>query len=185
VTFLGRIFERTGPLADAEAFASFYESTHLNVFRFIMALRGGVQDEAEDITAEAYLRAWKNRLQFDGSPDDALGWILTIARRILIDRYRFASRVAEIDLLDNVADEAPDIESILVVGEQMEQVLKALQNLSDMQREIMILRHMLGWRVTQIAAHLNIPENTVSVNLRRALKRTQETLASQGGSNER
>jgi len=178
VTFLARFFERTGPLAEPEAFASFYASTHLNVFRYIMALCGGLQAEAEDITAEAYLRAWKHRGQFDGSPAAALGWVLTIARRILIDRYRRAARAPETDLPDDLPDVAPDAESILVAEEQIGQILSALQNLPENARTVIVLRYVLGWRVNQIADHLEMPENTVSVTLRRALKRLQAMLPS-------
>jgi RNA polymerase sigma-70 factor, ECF subfamily len=184
VSFLARLFERTQPLANAEAFASFYESTHLNVYRYLMALRGGAQDEAEDITAEAYLRAWKNRHQFDGSAEAAFGWILTIARRILIDRYRLAARAPETGLVDDLPDATLDAESLLVDAEQMEQVLTALHELPEHQREMIVLRYVLSWRVNQIAEHLEIPENTVSVNLRRAVKQVYDLLISQGDSYE-
>ena len=184
MTFLARLFERTQPLASAETFASFYESTHLNVYRYIMALRGGRQDEAEDITAEAYLRAWKNRHQFDGSADAALGWVLTIARRILIDRFRIFSRLPETDLVDDLPDATLDAESILVAEERSGNVITALLTLPENQREIIVLRYVLGWRVNQIADHLGILENTVSVVLRRTLKRLQGMLASEGGPND-
>lgn len=187
MTFLARFFERTGPLTEPEAFASFYESTHRNVYRYIMALHGGLQAEAEDITAEAYLRAWKHRGKFDGSPAAALGWVLTIARRILIDRYRRAARAPETDLPDDLPDAAPDAESIFLVEEQIGQLLFALQNLPENAREVIALRYVLGWRVNEIADHLEMPENTVSVTLRRALKRLQAMLPSptEGPSHER
>ncbi|TLN05422.1 sigma-70 family RNA polymerase sigma factor, partial [bacterium] len=47
------------------------------------------------------------------------------------------------------------------------------------------LRYVLGWRVNQIAVHLNMPENTVSVSLHRALHRLQDHLARQGAAYER
>lgn len=138
--FFKRFNEGARPLADAGAFAHFYESTHLNTFRYIMALTGGLESQAEDITAEAYLRAWKNRLSFKGSSDAALGWILIIARRILIDRYRLmTTHPAGEDLSDDIADDNPDIEAILLTQELSGQIMAALQKLPEKQREMVVL----------------------------------------------
>ncbi len=180
MTFLANLLNRPQPLADPEAFAGFYERTHLSVFRYLMALRGDAA-EAEDITAEAYLRAWKSRHSFQGSPEAALGWILTIARRRLVDQYRSNSaRPVQAELSEELADEAQDAEAIFVDQEQIEQVLAALRSLPEQPREIVVLRYVLGWRVNEIAAHLDMPENNVSASLGRAVRRIQRSLESQG-----
>ncbi|MEN6436125.1 MAG: sigma-70 family RNA polymerase sigma factor [Anaerolineaceae bacterium] len=185
-----RIFEkfatRTHPLDDQDTFALFYENTHQNTYRYVMALNGGFERQAEDITADAYLRAWKNRRSFTGTSDAAFGWLLTITRRIIIDKYRAASsRPTEADLIDYIEDDKPDAETVLLGKEVSEQVIKALQYLPENRRDMVVLRYMLGWRVNQIAEHLAMPENTVSVSLHRSLKQLQEALALQGVSNER
>jgi RNA polymerase sigma-70 factor (ECF subfamily) len=174
------------PLEDPDTFAQFYENTHQNTYRYIMALTGGIESLAEDITADAYLRAWKYRHRFTGSSDAAFGWVLTIARRILIDKHRTtSSHPPDTDLADNVVDDRPEAETILLSQELTGQVIEALQRLPENQREMVVLRHVLGWHVNQIAQHLAIPENTVSVSLRRSLKRLQEILVLQGVQYER
>jgi DNA-directed RNA polymerase specialized sigma24 family protein len=50
---------------------------------------------------------------------------------------------------------------------------------------MVILRYVLGWQVNQIASHLSMPPNTISVSIHRSLKQLQEFLALQGVSNER
>ena len=64
------------------------DQTHLAVYRYVYGLTGGPQQEVEDITAETYLKAWHARRRFSGNEDAATGWLLQIARRLVIDSYR-------------------------------------------------------------------------------------------------
>jgi RNA polymerase sigma factor (sigma-70 family) len=167
-------------LVQPDDFSRFYEQAHLSVFRYVMVLCAGNQDEAESITAEAFFRAWEKRLKFSGSSAAALGWVITIARNSLIDQRRSESiHLAEPFLVEELPDEESNLEDILIGDEQIQQVLEAIQSLPLAQREIFTLRYTLGWQVKTIAAHLNLAENTVSVNLRRALVKLQTQLVLQ------
>lgn len=186
MNLLERFTARTHPLADANEFARFYEDTHLKTYRYLMALTGADESRSEDITAEAYLRAWKNRQNFTGNSDAAIGWVLTIARRILIDEYRSeTTQPAQAELTDAVLDDAPLTETVLMTQEIEGQVIAALQKLPENQREMVVLRYVLGWRVNQLAERMGVPENTISVTLHRALQRLQGLLTIQGAVNER
>ncbi len=55
---------RSGPLSAPKDFSAFYEWTHLSLFRYIYGLTGGPQEEVEDLTAEAFTRAWRARRNF-------------------------------------------------------------------------------------------------------------------------
>jgi RNA polymerase sigma factor (sigma-70 family) len=50
-----------------------------------------------------------------------------------------------------------------------------LHTLSSQHREILVLRYLLNWRVKEIAEHLEMKENTVSVYIRRALKQLRQS----------
>lgn len=179
--FLQQFLNRTQPLADNDTFARFYEDTHINTYRYVMALCGGHERQAEDITADAYLRAWKNRQRFSGSPDAAFGWVLTIARHLLIDECRAkTAHLSDEALNEDLADRSPGAEAELLDEELKSQLIAALQALPENQREMLVLRYILGWRVNRIAAHLNLPDNTVSVTIGRSLKRLQDLMVSQG-----
>jgi DNA-directed RNA polymerase specialized sigma24 family protein len=66
-------YNRSSPIASPEKFRALYEQNRLPVFRYVYGLTGGSQADAEDLTAEAFLRAWKARHRFEGDMDSALG----------------------------------------------------------------------------------------------------------------
>src|SRR5512135_1035550 len=76
------------PLQDPEAFSNLFDHTHIIIFRFIYGIYGGPVEEVEDLTCDTFLRAWKGRSRFIGNEHDALCWLFTIARRLVIDSLR-------------------------------------------------------------------------------------------------
>ena len=158
-----------------EAFSGLYERLHLPVFRFVYGLTGGSQEEADDLAAETFLRAWRSRRHFQGGEAAALGWLLKIARRLVIDAHR--RRGARPQAAGDSAAlpaRGPSPEATTQAGEEQAALTSLLRSLPDRPREMLVLRYLLGWRVKQIAAHLEIPENTVSVDIRRALERLRQ-----------
>lgn len=153
-----------------------YEETNLYVFRFIYGLLGGPREEVEDLWAETFMRAWRSRNRFDGSPEAALSWLLQIARNSVIDAYRRRqTHGTQIDIhLDQFQAPGPQPEEQIILAEQRKRIWKLIQDLPYEDREIIVLRYVLGWRVNQIAEHLDRKENTVSKQLSRALQRLQE-----------
>ena len=157
------------------AFARLYDETYLIVFRYVYGLSGGPLQEVEDLTAEAYTRAWKTRQSFTGDRQAALSWLLRIARNLVIDLAR-RRKVRDMD--ESVSVEwlvdpnlLPEID--VITREQMTILLRLLNGLPEEVRELLVLRYILGWQVKQIATHLSMSENNVSVTIRRTLKGLQ------------
>jgi RNA polymerase sigma-70 factor (ECF subfamily) len=127
------------------------------------------------LTAETYTRAWKTRQHFNGNDQAALGWLLRIAKNLVIDlsRRRKIRDVDEDVNIELLVD--PNIlpESDVIAREQITTLWRMLVNLSDETREMLVLRYMLGWQIKQVAGHLGTSENSVSVTIRRALQRLQ------------
>ena len=166
------------PLQDAESFSNLFTRTQIVIFRFIYGLHGGPIQEVEDLTCEVYYRAWKGRNRFSGDDHDALCWLFTIARHLVIDAHRRKS--THLDDTSERLDEAT-FDSIFVSSEQSPEdqaamrqqyshLWQLLQGLPDEKREMLVLRYMLGWQVKQIARYLRMEENTVSVYIRRSLE---------------
>lgn len=176
---LSRLFhpvEQDAPLESAEAFSALYERNYRSVYRYLYGFRGGPAEDVEDLTADTFARAWKARFSFSGDPHSvATGWLLRIARHLVIDAYRRSqARIQTEDVpLDEIPRLGPPPESLLLVGEQIDTLWGLLQRLPGEQREMLVLRYLLDWRINQISEYLEIPENTVSVTIRRTLARLQ------------
>ncbi|HSL42252.1 MAG TPA: sigma-70 family RNA polymerase sigma factor [Anaerolineales bacterium] len=160
------------PIASPVAFRELYERNRLPVFRYIYGLTGGPQAEAEDLTAETFLRAWKARHRFVGEADSATGWLIRIAKRLVIDEYRRTSQATRNLPPAPEADSTPEQDAI--DDEQKGLLITLLRDLSDEQREILTLRYLLGWRVTDIAGHMGASENNISVTIHRTLSKLRE-----------
>lgn len=160
-------------IASPTQFRAVYELNRLPVFRYVYALTGGSQDDAEDLTAETFLRAWKARHQFYGEMDSAIAWLIGIAKRLVIDEYRRTVQATRHQPL--TLDSASTPEQTAIQAEQQKFLLRLVADLPDEQREIVVLRYLLGWRVNDIARHMGASENQISVSLHRTLSRLRET----------
>jgi RNA polymerase sigma-70 factor (ECF subfamily) len=161
------------PALDAETFGQLYSRTHLILYRYIFGMLGGPANEVEDLTSEAYLRAWKARQGFSGSQEAALGWLIHIARNLVIDHVRRSKVRGVPQTIDDVQLSSPDPtpEAQAIASEQFRVLWRLLQGLPPDQKEILVLRYMLDWPVKRIASHLGLSENTTSTRLRRVIQR--------------
>ena len=159
---------RRSQIASPAVFGELYQHARLPVFRYIYGLTGGPQEDVEDLTAETFIRAWKARRQFDGGADAAVGWLIRIAKRLVIDDYRRRTVRATRSL---PADPPPESlpEASAIQSEQRRLLHALLAQVPDEQREILTLRYMLGWRIGDIASFVGATENNVSVTIHRTL----------------
>lgn len=167
--------EKASPIPDAETFTQLYERTYLAVFRYVYGFSGGSQQEAEDLTADTYARAWKTRQRFHGDDQAALGWLLRIAKNLVIDSSR-RHKVRNVDEGFNIellVDPNQVSELDIIAREQITTLWRMLGSLSEDIREMLVLRYMLGWQIKQVADYLGTSENNISVTIKRALQRLQ------------
>jgi RNA polymerase sigma-70 factor (ECF subfamily) len=164
---------RTSSIASPAVFSDLYERTRLPIFRYVYGLTGGPQADVEDLTAETFIRAWKARHQFEGDMDAAVGWLIRIAKRLVIDDYRRRTvRMTRSLPADPPHESMPEASAI--EAEQRRILHALLADMPDEQREILTLRYMLGWRIGDIASYVGLTENNVSVTIHRTLAKLRE-----------
>src|SRR4029453_15460058 len=72
----------------ADSFDEFYRATALGMLRYAYALTGDRSD-AQDVTQEAYARAWRRWQSVGGHPAPA-AWVRLVVARLVADRWRRA-----------------------------------------------------------------------------------------------
>jgi len=139
----------------------------------------GNERDAEDVTQEACLRAFKFFSTFRGG--DARAWLLTIIRRTawtwLRRNRQFEDSVEFDDDLHGGENLAESPEVSLVRAGDVETVRQALETLPAMFREVLVLRELEGCSYKEIADIAGVPVGTVMSRLARARSQLQTAFA--------
>jgi RNA polymerase sigma-70 factor (ECF subfamily) len=134
------------------------------------------REDAKDIVQDAFIKAYENLGKFNLSKKFS-PWLLTIVRNLSIDFLRRNKRISDDGLPPVVSDERhhrrPD--ALLLRSE----VWRALELLSENQREIIFLKDYQGHSYNEIAEILDIPLGTVMSRLHHARKNLIELLRKQ------
>jgi len=139
----------------------------------------GWRDEVEDVVQEVFLAVFQNLERFRGESRVST-WLTTITvnkcRSRLRKRFfgaRFLARLREqVRSTANEAADSPDSKQ-----ENFKRVHQALRRLPARYREVVVLHHLEGMPITEIADVLGKSRNTVEVRLHRARARLRESLA--------
>jgi RNA polymerase sigma-70 factor (ECF subfamily) len=157
-------------------------------------LRGKL--DPSDLVQQTLLRAYQGLAQFRGrSSGEMAAWLRQILANTLANAVRDMARAKrdvalERSLETSMADSSARLEAWLIAdqsspsqrAERNEQLLRlsqAVAGLPDDQREVLLLRHIQGWSLPDIAEHLGRTRPAVASLLRRGLKQLREHMQAQ------
>lgn len=137
----------------------------------------GRHEDAEDAAQESFLVALQ-RLDECRNPERFAGWLLTIVRNRSRNLVRRESLRSAEPLPPGASGgmPAPDRETERV--ELRERLREALDTLPPVQREIVMLHDLEGWKHREIAERLDLPSGTVRSHLHFARKALRTLLGS-------
>ena len=162
---------------DLEAYGALIQETQSSVFNVCYRVLGNRQ-EAEDLTQEAFIRAYQQFSLFD--PNRPFGpWIRTLAANLCYNYLRRAqiSQVPLEDERDNRHDQGqPGPEKSLEITQENQVLYQALWQLPYNQRITLELRHFQDLSYQEMAEALNLPLNTVRSHLYRGRQKLAELL---------
>lgn len=161
---------------DRRAVSQLYEHYFDRVFAYVLA-RVASQHDAEDITAQVFLRMVEAIPAFQWQGVSFAAWLFRIAHNAVIDHWRKHSKVASVSI-DDLAlashhDPAKDVEAIV----QREYLMKAIRQLSDSQAQVILLRFFGGLSNADVAAITGRSEGAVKSLQHSALKNLERLLA--------
>ena len=144
----------------------------------------GRHHEAEEIAQTVFVKVWKALPQFRGSAAFST-WLYRLTLNTCTDHYRREKkRWGDLSLDDPdlapIRDTAPSPEEIVIRREEQVNLRKALADLPEQHRVILILREMDGLDYQEIAQVLDIELGTVKSRLARARRALREKLLAQG-----
>jgi RNA polymerase sigma-70 factor, ECF subfamily len=158
---------------DQEAIRFLYVSYSHNIYGYVRSI---VRDdhEAEDITQHVFAKLITRIARYDDRGVPFFAWLLRLARNVAIDHLRANRLTPTENVLDPDTSSGDDVD-------RAETVRSALSTLPDEQREVVILRHVIGLTPGEIADHMGRTESSIHGlhhRGRRALQRELERLDS-------
>ncbi len=140
--------------------------------------------DAEDITQEVMIRTWQNIDKFNFNA--ARAWIMRTTHNLCIDYLRKNQLSFQREIpIDNENENYLEDKSIegnpaVVANKKMidTKIKSAIENLPEKFKSPFVLYELEGFRYREISKILDVPLNTVKVNLLRARKHLQKELKS-------
>lgn len=130
---------------------------------------------AADLTQEVFVKLLRSQNTTDINNPRA--YLYRIASNILADHFRsVTSRHGALHqpLSDTVVDVMPGPEDALLSRDELMRLQRAIDELPERQREVIMLHKFKGLSYQEIADQLGISKNTVMVHMMRALAHCRE-----------
>ena len=149
-----------------EALYSMYSAALYGIISRIVQ----VDEEAEDVLQEVFLKIWNNGAYFDNSKGRLFTWMANIARNQAIDKIRsksFKNETKNQDLDDNV--DSIDVFKNVSMSPDHIGLKDLLSKLKPEHKIVVELVYFNGYKQQEVADELDIPLGTVKTRLRMAI----------------
>lgn len=154
---------------DRAAFATLYDNYVDRVYRHVY-YRVSNQNDAEDITQEVFIKAWKaiNKYKKTGAP--FVAWILAIAHNLVVDYYRARKKFVSLEEAKTSSEnDETSPEAMTEASLNQSYIRDAILKLKGEKQRVILMRFIDGFSYGEIAQALNKSEGAVRVIQHRAL----------------
>jgi len=158
---------------DREAFRLFYDRYATRLLAYVRQLARD-RESPEDVVQDVFLTVWRKAASYRPERGDVAGWLYTITRNRLVDRWRRKGGVVEDGSFDLLAFAAPERDG---AGRTLDlSVRQALDVLSPEQRRAIELAYFGGLTYDEAARRLELPLGTLKSRIRAGLAKMREVL---------
>jgi RNA polymerase sigma-70 factor (ECF subfamily) len=162
----------TGRVDEARiGFERLYRESRDDVYAYVAGLLRD-RSAAEEVTAQAFERAWRRRRQLDRGRGTPRAWLFGIARNAALDELRRRSRLA--DTPTEAVEPAPRDPADTAIDRALLQ--RALDSLGARDRELIALKYFAGLSNAEIAAVIGTSESNAGTRLHRAVEKLRRSI---------
>ena len=161
---------------ESSAFGLLYDHYHSQIYRFVF-VKVNRREEAEDLTHQVFLSAWKNIGKYQDLGFPFSSWLYRIARNEVIDYYRGHKETMSFDEVDPQIFATQLATSDFVDDKlEMNRVLTAIHKLKSHHQDVLIMRFVEDMALKDVAAALHKSEGAVKLIQHRAVNQLQRIL---------
>ena len=158
---------------NGEAWERMYNAHYMRVFSYVMTL-AGERHLAEEVTQEAFFRAFANAAAFRNESDEVT-WLCAVAKNYFLDQKRRESRTEPMPEEDR-PDTGKGVEQSAVDRDSSFRIHMALHDLEEPYREVFELRIFGELSFKEIGLIFSKTENWARVTYHRARLKLQERM---------
>jgi len=154
---------------DVDKLGHLFERHNVKLFNFFLKMTSN-RELSEDLVQEVFLRMLKYRQTYRGDGNFNT-WMFQIARNARIDYFRKQkNEIAMETEIDLAISEEPNPESQFDQNQEANMIRKALNQLPEEKREILVLSRYQNVKYEEIAKLHNCKVGTIKAKVHRALK---------------
>jgi len=161
---------------DAEAFGVLYARYSAQVYRTVY-YRLRDRSDAEDVTAEVFVKAFRAIGGYLPSRAPFWGWLHRIARNAVVDHVRARRPTVSLAAVADPQDSGADVEGDVVRRSEATRAWEAVDQLCPTQRTAVTLRLAHDLPIAAIAGRMDRSEGAVKQLINRGLSTVRESLA--------
>ena len=152
-----------------------FDAYYMKVFSYAMTLTRD-RSQAEEITQEAFLRAFSTKHRFRGESDEVT-WLCAIAKNFFIDKRRRRSKRKTIS--EDFPDPGKGVETIVEDQDSSFRIHLLLHQLEEPYREVFMLRVFGELSFREIGTIFKKTENWARITYYRARIKLRERMSEQ------
>ncbi len=161
---------------DSAAFTELYDTYVEKIFKYVF-YKTGHRTEAEDITAQVFLKAWEAIGHYQWTDRPFASWLYRIAHNLVVDHFRASQEMVNLEDVHSLEERGMTLDDIVdqhLTSGMLQQMLKRL---TQEQQQVIILRFLEGYDTAQTARIMNKTEGAVRTLQHRALNSLNRVMA--------
>ena len=141
----------------------------------------GTSQDVEECVADVFIQLWQRPDQFDPQRGTLKSWLCIVARTRALDRFRELSRCNTVSIDDVMLIGRMGVHDYIVQEENKREVADALNQLSLVDREILIRRFYYEQKPREISLAMNLSVKEINNHLYRSKQKLRKAVSQKGG----
>lgn len=141
----------------------------------------GTPQDVEECVADVFIQLWQYPERFDPKRGRLKSWLCIVARSRALDRFREISRCNTVSLDDVMLIGRMGVQDYVIQEESKKELADTLNQLSLVDREILIRRYYYEQKPREISVAMNLTVKEINNHLYRSKQKLRKAVSQKGG----